>query len=35
MFHRGTAAWYKCGHQGKEVVHTMHDRYGTLEVRGR
>ena len=22
-------------YQGKEVVHTMHDQHGTLEVRGR
>ena len=27
--------WYKFRYQGKEVVHTMHDQHGTLEVRGR
>ena len=29
------SAWYKFRYQGKEVVHTMHDQHGTLEVRGR
>ena len=27
--------WFNLGYQGKEVVHTMHDQHGTLEVRGR
>jgi len=29
------SAWYKFRYQRKEVVHTMHDQPGTLEVRGR
>ena len=30
-----TRAWYKCWYQRREVVQQMHDRSGTLEVRGR
>ncbi len=32
---RAARLCFNLGYQGKEVVHTMHDQHGTLEVRGR